>query len=136
MAVVKELIRSEVNGALSFGNHKLAEKAKLEDFNHSGDMYKVKTFATMTKLEKNGMFAYESVPGTSVINFIETENQVSFFVTGNGDAQLTIGLEEDTEYEVFVEEASIGKVKTNMGGKLSFNVELTDGVETEIKIVK
>lgn len=136
MAVVKELIRSEVNGALSFGNHKLAEKAKLEDFNHSGDMYKVKTFATMTKLEKNGMFAYESVPGTSVINFIETENQVSFYVTGNGDAQLTIGLEEDTEYEVFVEEASLGKVKTNMGGKLSFNVELTDGVETEIKIVK
>ena len=29
MAVVEELIRSESNGAISFGNHKLEKKAKL-----------------------------------------------------------------------------------------------------------
>lgn len=32
MAVVNELIRAEADGSISFGNHTLAEKAKLEDF--------------------------------------------------------------------------------------------------------
>ena len=68
MAVVAELLRSEADGSISFGNHSLAAKAKLEDFPHNGDLYKVKTFQAMTKLEKNGMFLYESVPGTSVNN--------------------------------------------------------------------
>ena len=125
MAVIKELIRGEVNGAVSFGN-----------FNHEGNLYKVKTFSTMTKLEKNGLFLYESVPGTSAINFKEDENGVSFFVTGDGDVQITVGLEEDTEYEVFVEEKAIGKMKTNMGGKLSFSVSLTDGEEVAVKVAK
>ena len=49
MAVVDELLRSETDGTISFGNHKLADKAKLEDFEHCGDLYKVKTFKTMTK---------------------------------------------------------------------------------------
>ena len=60
MAVVKELIREESDGSISFGNYTLAQKAKLEDFEHAGDLYKVKTFSTMTKLEKNGLFLYES----------------------------------------------------------------------------
>ena len=136
MAVIKELIRGEVNGAVSFGNYKLMEKGKVEDFNHEGNLYKVKTFNTMTKLEKNGLFLYESVPGTSAINFKEDENGVSFFVTGDGDVQITVGLEEDTEYEVFVEEKAIGKMKTNMGGKLSFSVSLTDGEEVAVKVAK
>ena len=44
MAVVKELIREESDGSISFGNYTLAQKAKLEDFEHAGDLYKVKTF--------------------------------------------------------------------------------------------
>ena len=78
MAVVEQLLRSESDGTISFGNHKLAEKAKLEDFEHAGDLYKVKTYKTMTKLEKNGLFVYESVPGTSVTHFRETVEGVSF----------------------------------------------------------
>ena len=66
MAVVEELLREESDGTISFGNHELAEKKKLEDFEYEGDLYKVKTFQTMTKLERNGLFVYESVPGTSV----------------------------------------------------------------------
>ena len=31
-------------------------------------MYKVKTFKEITKLERNGMFVYESVPGTAVFD--------------------------------------------------------------------
>ena len=93
MAVVEELIRSEADGKVSFGNHKLAQKAKLEDFQHEGDILKVKTFRDITKLEKNGMFLYESVPGTSVRNYIEKESGVEFVVEGDEDAQITIGLE-------------------------------------------
>ena len=44
MAVVEELLRSESNGNISFGNHQLEHKSKLEDFEHVGDLYKVKTF--------------------------------------------------------------------------------------------
>lgn len=136
MAVVEQLIRSESDGAISFGNHKLAEKAKLEDFPHAGDLYKVKTYQTMTKLEKNGMFVYESVPGTSVLNFQENNNGVSFLVEGDEDAQITVGLEDDTEYEVFIGDESVGKMKTNLGGKLNMSVELAGAGEVKVKIEK
>ena len=41
-----------------------------------------------------------------------------------------------TEYEVFIEQASTGKMKTNLGGKLSFSVELGNAARVEVKIVK
>lgn len=136
MAVVEQLLREEQNGTISFGNHALVEKAKLVDFQHEGDIYKVKTYQAMTKLEKNGMFAYESVPGTSVINFAEDENGVSFVVEGNEDAQITVGLQDDTEYEVFIAGESVGKMSTNLGGKLNLSVELAGIGEVEVKIQK
>ncbi len=134
MAAVKELILSEENGNLSFGDHTLPAKAKKEDFPHGGDLYKVKTYNEITKLERNGIFVYESVPGTSVNHFHESENGVSFEVEGTDDAQITLGLADDTEYEVFVKGESIGKMKTNLGGKLSVSVELSGGsVQVEVK---
>lgn len=136
MAVVEQLLRSEADGTISFGNHKLAEKAKLEDFSHGGDLYKVKTFKTMTKLEKNGMFVYESVPGTSVLQFGESENGVSFLVEGDEDAQITVGLADDTEYEVVIGQESVGKMKTTLGGKLNLSVELAGIGEVPVKITK
>lgn len=134
MAIIEELIRSEENGAVSFGNHTLAQKAKVEDFPHAGDLLKVKTYKDITKLEKNGMFLYESVPGTSVNNFVEEENGVSFVVEGDEDAQITIGLNDDTEYEVFVDGTSIGTMKTGLGGKLSLSVELQAFGEIPVKV--
>lgn len=136
MAVVEELIRTQEGGAVSFGNHKLAVKAKVEDFEHEGDLLKVKTYKSITKLEKNGMFAYESVPGTSVNNFLEKENGVSFIVEGDEDAQITVGLEDETEYEVFINDESIGRMRTNLGGKLSVSVELAGFGEVNVRIVK
>lgn len=134
MAVVKELLRSETDGAISFGNHKLEQKAKVEDYEHAGDLLKVKTFREITKLEKNGMFLYESVPGTSVTNFTEKENGVEFTVEGDEDAQITVGLEDDTEYQVFVGDKNIGTMKTGLGGKLSLSVELEAAGEVSVKV--
>lgn len=136
MAVVEELLRSESNGNISFGNHALAQKAKLEDYEHAGDMYKVKTFQAMTKLEKNGLFLYESVPGTSVFDFAESETGISFTVEGDQDAQITIGLEDDSEYEVFIDDASVGTMKTNLSGKLNVSVELEGIGKAQVKLVK
>lgn len=136
MAVVEQLIRAEENGSISFGNHTLAQKAKAEDFAHEGDLYKVKTYLSITKLEKNGMFVYESVPGTSVLNFSEDENGVSFVVEGSEDAQITVGLEEDTEYDVLVNGEDAGRVKTNLGGKLNMSVELAGFGEVKVEIHK
>lgn len=136
MAVVEELLRSEGDGTISFGNHTLENKAKVEDYEHCGDLYKVKTYKAMTKLERNGMFAYESVPGTSVLNFSETADGVSFRAEGIEDAQITLGLEEDTEYEVFIDDKCIGKMKTNLGGKMNISVELGAGKEVDIKVTR
>ena len=136
MAVVEELLRGEADGAISFGNHKLAQKAKVEDFKHAGDLLKVKTYNEITKLEKNGMYLYESVPGTSVLDFKESENGVEFIVEGDEDAQITVGLTDDTEYEVFVAGQSVGTMKTGLGGKLSLSVELAAAGEVSVKIAQ
>lgn len=134
MSSEKELIVSEDNGSLSFGDHTLSAKAKKEDFRHDGDLYKVKTYYEITRLERNGIFVYESVPGTSVSHFNETGDGISFECCGDGDAQITLGLADDTEYEVFIKGESIGKMKTNLGGKLSISLELSEGpAAVEIK---
>lgn len=136
MAVVNELIRSEANGSISFGNYELDAKTKLSDFEHEGNLYKVKTFKEITKLERNGMFVYESVPGTAVEDFLTTENGVSFVVYGTGDAQITVGLEESTEYKILVDGEPSDQQKTNLGGKLSMSLDLAERNGVKITIEK
>lgn len=104
MAAVKELLRAEADGTLSFGDYTLGSKTKKDGFEFQGDLYKVKTFSEITKLEKNGMFVYESVPGTSVENFKATENEVAFQVSGAKDAQFTLELEASSEYAVYMDD--------------------------------
>ena len=82
------------------------------------------------------MFAYESEPGTRVTQFTETQKGVSFTVEGDEDAQITVGLEEDTEYKVYVDDVNVGKMKTNLGGKLSLSVELENAGEVAVNIIK
>ena len=82
------------------------------------------------------MFVYESVPGTSVNNFAVKNNEVTFAVSGAQDAQITIQLEEDMEYEVFTDDIAVGGMKTNMSGKLSLSVELSEGKSVEVKVVR
>ena len=110
MSVVNELIRSEQDGTLSFGNYLLETKSKLSDFEHGGDMYKVKTYNEITKLEKNE-------------------------VEGKEDAQITLELEEGASYAISIDGGDAGTMTTNMGGKLVLSVEFTDnkGVSVEVK---
>ena len=82
------------------------------------------------------MFVYESVPGTAVTGFSEEENAVEFTVEGPEDAQITLELMEETEYEIKINGSSAGVMKTNLGGKLSFSVELEGNDSVEIKVEK
>jgi len=136
MAAVEQLLRVEASGNISFGNHTLEDKSKVEDFPYNGDLLKVKTYKTMTKLEKNGLFMYESVPGTSVFEFKETAEGVEFSVEGNEDAQITVGLEEDTEYTVSVNGQDMGTMKTNLSGKMNLSVELAGAGAVKVSLKK
>ena len=136
MAVIKELIRTEANGTISFGDYSLDAKAKLDNFEHDGDLYKVKTFREITKLERNGMFVYESVPGTAVTELSVTEDGMTFQVEGTEDAEITLGLEEEKDYQVSVEGVSAGQMKTNLGGKLTISVELDPEKPVKVAVAR
>ena len=133
MSVVSELIKEE-NGALCFGNYELDAKTKLDGFEFQGDKYKIKTFNEITKLERNGSFVYESVPGTKVTDFLAEERQVSFSVEGNNHTQITLDLEEEKEYRVLLDGTNLGNMTTNIGGKLVISVDLTTGQPQEVVV--
>lgn len=123
MAVVKEIIRVEQDGALSFGNYELKEKTKVLDFEVEGRLYKAKTFFEVTKLKRDGALVYESLPGTAVHNFKVTDSEVSFQVEGEESSQITLELEPETEYKYIVNDVTVGNVKSTVSGKLSFLVD-------------
>ena len=136
MAVIDELIREEETGALSFGNFALATKTKKDGFQYQGDSYKIKTFREITKLERNGMFVYESVPGTVVHDFRATDKAVNFVVEGEEDSQITPELEAEKEYKIHIDKVYVGKMKTNLGGKLNLSVELEPAKMVDILVEK
>ena len=136
MAVIEELIRKGDNGTLDFGNYMLESKTKLSDFEFEGDFYKAKTFKEITKLEKNGLFVYESVEGTTVTGFKVSDSKVSFNVEGLEDAQITLGLEPESTYDVKIDGRDYGAMKTNLSGKLVISVELDEGQTRSIEAVK
>ena len=135
MSVIEELVRAEADGSISFGNHKLGKKAKKDNFECRGDLYKVKTFSEITKLERNGMFVYESVPGTAVSKFVAADWGLEFLVEGDKDAQITVQ-EDDAQYSVTMNGVSAGDMVTNMGGKLNVSVELSEGTAVNVRIEK
>ena len=135
MSVINELLRTEEDGGISFGNYELEAKTKLSDFEYQGDMYKVKTYKEITKLERNDTFVYESVPGTAVTDLKEFEGGMEFTVEGAEDAQITLGMEEDTEYKVIIDGVNVGHMPTNLGGKLSFSVELEKAEQVKVQVL-
>ena len=130
-----ELIVGNGDGSLDFGDYTLDTKTKKEDFPFNGDSYKVKTFKEITKLERNGLFVYESVPGSKVSGLVASENGVCFKVEAAEDLSITLELEENATYNVTVGGKNTGAVSTKLGGKLNLSVEM-DGTPVEIKVEK
>ena len=100
MATIKNLIQTETDGSISFGDYELPAKKKLADFEHQGDIYKVKT------------------------------------VEGPKDAQITVEGESGTYYNVYLNNVERASQKTNLGGKLSFSVELANAGAVNVRIEK
>ncbi|MCI5503377.1 MAG: endosialidase [Anaerobutyricum sp.] len=136
MANVKELLRTEENGTISFGDYSLDTKTKLSDFKFEDNTYKVKTFKEITRLEKNGGVVYESVPGSAVHDYKETERQIAFVVEAVDDIHITLEVEPEKEYKVFVDDTNIGKMKSTLGGKIDFSIELNEGETAKVQVVK
>ena len=136
MAAIGELIREEKDGGISFGDYTLTAKTKKDGFMYQGDSYKIKTFNEITKLEKNGSFVYESVPGTAVHGFRATAERVEFTVEGHKDAQVTLELEPEQEYKISVDGTDAGTMKTNLGGKLIISALLEEKDEILVVVEK
>lgn len=135
MAVINDLIQAEAD-TLSFGNYELAAKTKKDGFEFEGDIYKIKTFNEITKLEKNGMFVYESVPGTAVHGFKAQQDEVSFVVEGTETSSITLELEPETDYKIHIDDIYVGKNKTNLGGKINISVDLVSGRPVKVDVKK
>jgi len=135
MAVIEGLIREESDGSLSFGDYSLQEKGKVDSFEANGDVYKVKTYKDLTRLEKNGSLLLEAVPGMAVHNLKVSEKRTSFSAEGVEDTQITMELEPEKEYKILIDGVNVGSMKTNLSGKINFSVALASEPQ-EVKIEK
>lgn len=132
MAGIEGLIRVEDQGYISFGDYLANSKKKIQDFEVDGDVYQLKTYCEVTRLEKNGRLLYESVPGTTVYDFFMDDKELKFHVEGVEDAQITVELETEQEYKVFIDQVLIGRMKSNLAGKLNLSVDFANGKQNVI----
>ncbi len=122
MNAVEGLIQRQENGALSFGDYSAQTKQKLKNFDICGDLYNIKTFKEITHLEKNGSLLFESVPGSVVTDFMINSKVIDFYIESEEDLQITLELETDKEYKIFIDDMQVGKTKTNLSGKISIGI--------------
>ncbi len=132
MSVVIEGLRLESDNTLSFGNYSTREKQKVDGFEVGGDVYKVKTHDGITRLEKNAMLLFESVPGSAVHHFKMNEKAVAFAISGFEDTQITLELEPETEYKILIDQVNVGSMKSHFSGKVNFSIELKDALQNVV----
>ena len=136
MSVIKDLITEDGNGAVSFGNYELDQKAKKSDYEVRGDRYKVKTFRETTRLECNDALVYESEPGTAVHGFVRNEEGVSFCVECPEDCQIVLGLTDEATYRVMVDGRDTGMMDTGRGGKLVLSVPVGESGSAKVEVIR
>ena len=136
MKAKREVLVAHEDGSLSFGDFTLTHKAKVDDFEFQGDVYRLRTCNEVTKLDKNDMFIYESVPGSAVETYRATEREVYFSVAAANDIQITLELEPEQGYEVFVNDVLIGKMITHLNGKLTAGIEINPNEHANVRVVK
>lgn len=135
MSVIEELIRVEEDGTLSFGNYLVDSKKKVLDFEVNGDLYYVKTYNEITKIEKNSKLLLEAVPGATIHSLKMNPKTISFAIEGEEDVKVTMELEADKEYKIFVDDFNLGNVNSNFSGKVNFSVDTKSGAK-EVRLEK
>ena len=61
---------------------------------------------------------------------------MEFDVSGKGAVSITLGLAEDTLYEIEEDGSETGAVKTGLGGKLSLSIDLSGNRKAHVKVSK
>ena len=126
-------IRANGDGSISFGDYAAKEKIKVNEFEFNGDVYRLKTHAEVTRLEKNGGLYLETVPGAVIHGLLASPAGLSFRAEGAGDTHITINLEPLADYDLSVGGESRGTMNTGSSGKFIFSVSLS-GEAAEIAI--
>lgn len=135
MSVVDEVIRIDKDDSLSFGNYLSTKKQKVSNFELGGNVYNIKSHNEITRLEKNDKLLLETVPGAAVHFFKMDEKEITFFIEGYEDTQVTLELEPEQDYKIYVGDVNIGKMKTGMSGKINFSIEL-NAKQQKVSVVK
>ena len=135
MSIIKEGIILNEDKTLSFGNYEVTEKIKVKDFNVDGNIYKIRTHNEVTRLSKNGNLLLETVPCATIHNLRRKEKEATFLAEGLGDTLITIELEPNTNYSLFINDVNIDKIKTNLSGKINFSTTLSKEAQ-QIKVEK
>lgn len=132
MSVISEGIRVLADDTLSFGNYKSKEKIKVNNFNHKGNVYELRTHDKMTRLSMNGNLLFESVPGATVHSFFINSEIVKFDIEGIGDSMITLGLLPNLEYKIIIDDVNVGATVSNISGKINFSTGVTENLQSII----
>nr|WP_317359216.1 endosialidase [uncultured Tyzzerella sp.] len=135
MSTIQEGIILNSDKTLSFGNYEVTEKIKVTDFNVDGNIYKIRTHNEVTRLSKNGNLLLETVPGATIHNLFIKDKETTFLAEGLGDTLITLELEPNTNYSLFINDVNIDKIKTNLSGKINFSTTLSKDPQ-QIKVEK
>jgi len=126
--IITDGIQIEKDNSLSFGNYQSEEKIKINDFEHLGDNYVLRTSKEMNRLQKNGGLLIESIPGSSIHYFNAGDEKIVFDAYGFKSTQITLELEPNTKYRIVIDDVVIdGSVTSNSSGKISFSTNLNEG---------
>lgn len=126
MSVISEIIRIEDDNSISFGNYHTTGKQKLDNFQFGGNIYKVKTHNEVTRIKKDGELLLETVPGSTIHNFNKSEKEISFTIEGYENTNVILQLESNTAYRITANNQNLGSTKSNLSGKISFSLNLTN----------
>ncbi len=119
-----EIIKINEDQTLTFGNYQVVEKQKVADFEYKGEKLAVKTHKEITVLKSNDNLVVETVPGTVIENFSAEEGSVAFDIQGYKQTIVTLGVEPEVEYNVYIDGVKIDILTSKPSGKASFSLDV------------
>ncbi len=60
---------------------------------------------------------------------------VEFSVEGTEDTQITLGLEPEKDFDVCINNVSVGVMRSNLGGKLVISLDLVKDNLSDVKVM-
>ncbi len=86
----------------------------------------------LIRLGNNGTISF----GNYLLDSKKKVLDFEVIVESGEDLQLTLELEPETEYKILIDNVNVGKIKTNMAGKVNFSIEMQQNVTKTVEIKK